>query len=369
MRGHFFLMIMACNGMLCAQLSNQFFRRGPAMPKTKWGGTFEALQYLKNNEYYNNLNPGSTLFGFQTRGLMHYRITESAVFSAGALLQRDFGDQQGLSRAIPLFNFELRRGFWLWNLGNIKPHIHHNLAEPLTDYENILRIPVEGGLQAIRRSESAWYDVWLEWRELANARQGTQERIVFGQSLEKRLVKTSSYYLSLPFQNVIYHQGGQALNLNSHVRTHINVGAGLRLGRNDSLFLAEALWFGSMDNSPAPSQPYQDGWAIMGNLRLRPHPYHEIALSWWYAREFSSPTGNPVFSNVNASDVYLNRNTRRLAMLRYVFSRPVVGEKLWVDFRLEPYYDLEYKSAEFSHGLFFRYVETLQVRLPRWMGL
>lgn len=369
MRSILLLISFCVAGTAAAQLSNSTFRRGPDMPSTKWGASMEALQYLKNNEYYNNINPGATLFGFQAKGLFHYRISPNATFSAGALLQRDFGDLKGLSRGIPTFNFNIRRGFWQWNLGNISPHIHHNLAEPLMDYENIMKNPVEGGLQAVRHSKTAFYDVWLEWKQKADENKGIQERIVFGNSLEKRLLSTSTISLSLPVQAIIFHEGGQALNIASHIKTLISGAAGLRAANRDTTWLAESLLFGSMDNSPASSQPFGDGWAFMGNLRVKPHRYHEIALSYWFSREFVSHTGNAMYSNVNLKDVYLNRNTRNLAMLRYVFSRPIIGDKIWVDFRLEPYYDFEYGTVEMSQGLFFRYTETLNVRLPRWMGL
>src|SRR5690349_11054511 len=77
---------------LKAQLNNTSFRREAEQPSTTWGGTFEGLQYLKNNEYFNHLNPGETLFGFQVKGLIHYRFHPNATMSAGVFLQQEFGD-------------------------------------------------------------------------------------------------------------------------------------------------------------------------------------------------------------------------------------------------------------------------------------
>lgn len=354
---------------LQAQLSNNTFRHGQDLPKSKFGLSVKNLQYTKNNEYYNGINPGATFFGFQSQAAFHYRLNQNVTFSTGLLLQRDFGDQKGLSKAIPLFNFQMLHKNWKWNLGNVEPHIHHNLVEPLMDYENIIKQPVEGGFQGIRKTKNMFYDFWLEWRQLANGEKGLQEKIVFGHSLEFALLNTSTLNVSIPVQAIIYHQGGQALNINAHVATRVQAAGGLRLRNSDTTFLLEGFVFQSLDNSETESQPYKNGWASMLNLRVRPWKSHEVALSYWQSREFISNTGNPVFSNVNFNDPYYNANTRQLLMLRYVFTRPIVQNRLWVDFRLEPYYDMQYQSLEFSQGLYFRWVETVNFKIPRWLGM
>lgn len=354
---------------LSGQLSNRTLRYGEVYPQTKYGFNLEALQYTRNTEYFHNLNPGSTMFGFQLSPGFHYRITNKVRMSTGIMLQRDFGDYKSLSRAIPFFNFGFTYKNWVWNLGNIKPHVHHNVIEPLLNYENFITQPIEGGLQGVRQTDKMKYDFWLEWRQKANGEEGIQEKIVFGHSLEELLLNTSRLSLSIPLQTIIYHQGGQALNVSSHVATRLNGAAGIRLQNQNNSLLCEAFALYSADNSDTRMQPFQNGWASMVNARYLPGKYHEIAVTWWHARQFVTSTGNPVFSSVNLNDVYLNRNTRRLAMFRYVYSRPIVADKLWVDFRLEPYYDFEAANFEFAQGLFFRYVENLNIKIPRWMGL
>lgn len=354
--------------VLSAQLDNRSFRIQPAMPATKWGATFEALQFLKNNEYFNNINPGETYFGFQVKPQIHYRISNQVTFSTGALLQQNFGDPVFLSKALPIFNFRIVKNNWLYNLGNIQPNIFHNLPEPMLSYENLFTQPTEMGLQAKRTTPKMNYDAWLEWRQYLNPATNRQEMIVFGQSLEERLWRPGSSVLTMPLFATIYHRGGQALNGAGHLATRVNAGGGLRWRNKDTSLLLESLIFEGLDNSPTLTQPYKNGWAAMANLRFRFKKYHQIALSWWYANEFSTTLGNTIFSNANLSNPYLNSGIRRLIMCRYVFSRPIAGNKLWVDFRFEPYYDMDYKKTEFSNGLYFRYVSTLEVKAPKWMS-
>ncbi len=368
MRGIVLAIVALCSGSLYAQLSNDIFRMQPAMPESRWGTTFEATQFLKNNEYFNHINPGETIFGFQVKGLLHYRIQSNTTFSTGVFLQKDFGDAGFFTKAIPIFNFQIKKNKWVYNLGNIQPHIFHNLPEPMLNYENLFMHPVELGLQAKRQGKRLNYDAWLEWRQKMDETKGRQEMIIFGQSLEENLVQTGGITLSIPAAATIYHQGGQGLAIPTPIATRINTMIGLRFKTNDSNFFLENLFLNSLDNSPTPVQPYKNGWASMTNLRFRLKKYHQIALTWWYANEFQTTLGNTMFTNVNLKDPYLHSGVRRLAMLRYVFSRPIAGNKLWMDFRVEPYYDLDYKKTEFSSGLFFRYVSTLDIKKPRWMG-
>jgi hypothetical protein len=361
-------------GILCTataqgQLSNRLFREGPAVSDKKYAFSFEALQFLKNNEYFNGINPGETLFGFQTRAVFRYKIAKNATFSADALLQHDFGDPAFFTKAIPLFDFQLRKNKWLFHLGTIRPHIHHNMSEAMLSYENVMKQPAELGLQGLFAGKHLSHDVWLHWRQKADAARSSREEIIFGNSLEYFLLKTNTISLSIPFQSIIYHHGGQSLNLAGNVATRMLFSPGLRLAAADSQWVLESFIFQSLDNSQNRSQPYASGQASMTNLRWHPHRYHEVALTWWWSREFVSPIGGTVFSNVNLSNPYNTSNTRRLAMLRYVYSRSIIPGKIWMDLRLEPYYDMERKGVEMSQGLYFRYVEELGFSKPKWMGL
>ncbi|MBL7812021.1 MAG: hypothetical protein JNL57_07320 [Bacteroidetes bacterium] len=346
-----------------AQLSNRSFLLQPSAPTTRWGMSLDVLHFIKNNEYFSNLNPGATFIGVQGQGLIHYRLNEQNTLRTGIFLQQNYGESKPIAR--PVFQLDLKKKKWNFLFGNVLPHVNHGLPEPVYNYENVFTHPLETGLQIKHRSSRIDYDLWLDWRQRANAEKGRQEQLFFGQSAEISLIKTHTLKFSVPAFATIFHRGGQALQTNYiPMATRILAGGGGRFYLADSALILEGLCFQSLDNSPTPSQPFTNGWAGMGNIRLRLHHWHEVALSMWYAREFTSTFGAPMFSNVNLQDVYLNRNTRYLAMLRYVVSRPLVERKLWIDFRVEPYYDFQYKKTEFSMGLYFRYLGSNNLRIP-----
>lgn len=353
-----------------AQLYNRTFLDKRYMQSAKVGISLEALQYLKNNEYFNNINPGETLFGFQGKAQLHYRLNDKFLLSGGLLLQKDYGDPKFISHAYPLLHFYIQKNVWAFHLGNIQPHVNHELIEPMLNYENIIRQPVEYGFQATRRVCGSFYDVWLNWKQNAQKDPGRQEQIVFGQSFYTYRAITKRITFSNPVQAIVYHQGGQSLNLNTHLRTVVNLAAGLHLGMKfrDSgtgMFM-EGFALGSLDNSPALSQPFKNGWASMSNIGFMLHR-HQVVASWWYAREFYSPLGNAVFNNFNTENPYANASTRRLIMLRYVYTKPLGNSGINLDFRLEPYYDMEVKKLEFSQSLYFRYTIRHGFRIPKWL--
>lgn len=369
---------MRCRGLLLlgllpamtrAQLSNHLFNLAPEPVAKPIQGSVDAFPFFKNNEYFNTVNPGETLFGFRAAGQLSFQIAPAgrARLSAGMLVQENYG---GKTLVKPLLNLTLTgKRQWNYIFGTLVSGTRHRLIEPLYNYEQVLTQPIEYGIQFRRQHHRYFYDGWVEWRQQLDKSSGRQEFIIGGQSAEIRFNPNARWVLSAPLQAVIVHQGGQALNPPVSISTRINAAAGLRWQHRDTAWMLEALYLQSLDNSPNPLQPWNNGWATMINARAGFGRYHSLTATWWFAREFFTTIGSPVFSNVNLTNVYANSHTRRLVMLRYVYSRPVISRKIWLDIRLEPHYDLEAGKTEFSHGVFLRYITSGGLKLPRIPGL
>ena len=352
-----------------AQLPNVVFNQQAAAPRKSIGLQADVFPFLKNNEYFNGINTGETYFGFRTSvaGVFNLQPGGKARLTTGLMVQQNYGAEK--TQVKPVFTLALTsyKG-WNYVFGALVSGTRHGLIEPLYNYEQVLTQPLEYGIQVRKVGPALFYDGWLEWRQQMNAKTGTQEMLVAGQHLQPRLWDGKNSSLSLPLQGVLVHQGGQALTPPKAISTRVVAAAGLRLAAKDTSWFLEGYGLQSIDNSPNPQQPWKNGFAFMGNAGKRLGKYHMVAASWWFAREFVSTLGNPVFSNVNLSYVYAHEHTRRLAMLRYVYSRPILGNNLWIDARLEPHYDLERGKAEFSHGLYLRYIKQGSFNIPRIPG-
>lgn len=355
--------------MARAQLSNELFNLGPSPVRKPIAFQAEAFPFLKNNEYFNPVNPGETYFGFRGSAAAVFQIGPGnrARLTTGLMVQEQYG---GKTLVKPVLNLTLvSANRWQYHFGALQSGTRHGLLEPMYNYEHVLFQPLEYGIQARKSSSRLFFDGWVEWRRQMNAGTGEQEMIIGGLSAEPLLLQAGRWRLSSPLQGTIVHRGGQALLPPKPISNRINTAGGLSLKTADTGLVLEGFYLQSLDGSPNPTQPFSNGWAAMANARVRMGRYHTVAATWWYGREFQTVLGSPVFSNVNEKDVYANAHTRRLLMLRYVYSRPILGENLFLDVRLEPHYDLERGRAEFSHGLYLKFVTSGGFSPPRLPGL
>lgn len=355
---------------LPAQLPNDIFNRQASPPRKSIGLQADVFPFLKNNEYFSPVNPGETLFGFRTSlaGVFNLQPGGKARLTTGFLVQENYGDAKTLIK--PVFSLSLTSyNDWNYVFGALQSGTRHGLIEPLYNYEQVMTQPLEYGIQVRRDNKRLFYDGWLEWRQRFNAGSGTREMLVAGQHLQPRFAVGKRAVFSIPLQGLLVHQGGQSISNPVPISTRIAASAGLRMAGIDTGWAIETYTLQSMDNSPNPQQPWKNGYAFMVNIQKRFGRYHYLAASGWFSREFVSTLGSPVFSNVNPGYPYANEHTRRIAMLRYVYSRPVLGNSLWVDARIEPHYDFERAGIEFSHGLYLRYIRSGSFSIPRIPGM
>lgn len=365
MRSIVFIAFLSFCRLLNGQLSNELLNLSPKLPFKPTVVSFEAFPFLKNNEYFNAIHPGETIFGFRSAAAGHFLLkSNNARLTLGALIQQEYGDSR--SRLMPLMTLELiSKSDWHYHFGALVSGTRHGMLDAMYDYENALKQPLEYGIQARKMSEKLFFDGWIEWRSKLRPEIRQREMIIAGLNADMTLLKAGNLKLSLPLQATIVHQGGQVVQNPLPVVTRLNAAAGIRFGTADTGVLLESYYLQSLDNSPNPSQPWVNGWASMTNFRVRFARYHHLALSWWYGREFTTTVGSPVFSGVNTNYVYAHAHTRPLAMARYVFARPVIGSHIWIDVRVEPFYDVSASRFEFSHGLFLKYVTAGSLRIPR----
>jgi len=348
-----------------SQLSNQVLNLSPEIPRKPTALSFEAFPFLKNNEYFNPIHPGETIFGFRSIAAGHFLLkSNNARLTTGVMFQHEYGEQR--TKVLPVFTLSLfSKKNWHYHFGSIVSGTRHGMLDAMYSYENALKQPLEYGIQARKSSKTMFFDGWIEWRQKLNPETARREMIVAGANLDRQLIDLGALKFSIPIQFTIVHLGGQVVQNPMPIATRMNAAAGLKLQSADTGFLLESWYLQSLDNSPNPSQPWVNGWASMSNLRFRFARHHQLALTWWYAREFSTTVGSPVFGNVNNDYVYAHAQTRQLAMMRYVFARPIIGDNIWLDVRVEPFYDFGASKLEFSHGLFIKYITAGQLRIPR----
>lgn len=311
------------------------------------------LMYLKNNEYFNLIHPGQTFFGTQMELSFTFRkkaYQGPLTLRYGALIQQDFGDTKFPSKVLPKITLSYQGKNTLIEGGTLRSHVNHGMHDAMLNYESALTNPVEYGASFTNELKHLQTHAWLEWRSLANIRAQQAEEIIFGARLQYDINPKSPVIISIPSQFLIYHKGGQGIS--NPVITRINTLAGLEArSRNKRITIGSNVFF-SADNSPQNQQAFSGGYAFYSyaTVRFKNHAFHS---AFWHAYQYTNTLGNPIFGNVNIEYPYANQQVRQLVSLRYGYTRKIT-ESSYLNFRVEPFYDLYTKKLEHSAALFFR---------------
>jgi hypothetical protein len=153
--------------------------------------SLNAFTFFKDNEYFNDIVQGYTLFGTQLNSQLVYYPIKDLRLEAGVFLWKDFGNSQ-LRQVRPTFRATWTKGNQQFIFGNIRPHLNHNYIEPLLDFEQVILKPLEEGLQYRLNSKRVFLDVWVDWLRQEYPGSNYQEQIAGGLSSSFRLTGDNS---------------------------------------------------------------------------------------------------------------------------------------------------------------------------------
>ena len=365
----FFLLILSgllsCSAGLSvarAQLPNEAFEfRRPLVPadsqRVKLGIYF--LGYNKNNEYFNKIIDGYTLFGMQAVPYLSYQASRKVRIDAGVFARKDFG-QTDFIQVEPLLSIRYQQGPFNVLFGTLEGSLNHRLIEPLYDFERIVLDRLEEGLQFLVKRPSTFLDVWINWERMIYRGSQDQEEVSGGISFNQKLLGNEVWHLKLPLQGIAYHKGGQ-IDLNPDpLITRVNLAGGIELERKwahgllrSLSFQPYAVWFRDFSNEVVI--PYQEGGGWYLNLAAASR-HLTAMLSYWEGEKFVSIKGGGLYQSVstNFKNPDFTQEKRKLLILRLLLEVPIT-QNLEVSTRFEPYYDFGFRKFEFSHGMYLNY--------------
>ncbi|MEO1052855.1 MAG: hypothetical protein AAFX87_19630 [Bacteroidota bacterium] len=358
------LIIVLCVSNLKAQLNNSFFEDRYLIEPADSNKLFLGLNVLgfnKNNEYFNDIADGFTLFGYQFSPYISYRPLKNVRIDAGAYFQKDFGND-GFTEIAPLFTLKVEFDHLSLVFGNLESSLNHRLIEPLYDFERVLNDRLENGLQVLINRDNLFLDAWIDWELMITKGDPNQEEVSGGLSLVYDLYKKNNLTIQLPFQFVAFHRGGQIDSNPGPLVTLTNfaLGGTVKLKRPGNGFVKEVrfdnYYVYYRDFSSVLLQPFLDGNGLYFNVNILGKKGIEIMGSYWRGNEFISFQGGQLYPSV--SSTFKNPDaiepTRELFILRFMHNIKV-ADNLYVSSRIEPYYDFRNEVVEFSHGLYINY--------------
>jgi hypothetical protein len=356
------------NPML-AQLDNSGFEQKIKKDSTlddPFSFSLRVLSFNKNNEYFNKIVKGYTLFGTRFIPSIGYQLHEQVNIQAGLFLQKDFGNNN-LTYSIPYFSI-----MYDWNnsqliFGNYNGSIHHRMLEPLEDFERLMVDTPENGIQYLYNTERIFFDAWINWEKMIYQDSPFKEEVSGGLVTKYDILKQNGNTASLHYQFRGYHRAGQIDALRGQpLVTRFNNAVGASYHKKyKSGFIEGHKWEGYflhyIDNSQTFRIPYTQGYGYYLNGTLETE-IGDFMLSYWQGDHFYSYKGGRLYQSYSTDpNSRFFEDERQLLILR-VMNEFHIGESSTLLLRFEPYWDFKNQTFEFSHAIYFNIFKTIPIK-------
>lgn len=309
------LVISLLSPNLFGQLNNTVFEeRYKVLPEDS-GKLFLRLvnyNFLRNNEYFQNIIPGYTLFGQQVQPKLAYQPLPHVVLEAGALLWKDFGNDQ-FTRVVPTFTFKYQKDSLSFLFGTLEGNLNHRLIEPIVGFERSITRRAENGLQLISNRQKLFLDVWIDWLRATYPKADYQEQISGGFSLNYQLMKRPGFRLEIPIQWMALHRGGQGLALRTPIPLTNLMSSAVGLSVIPDLGNRSKKWVKSVrldtylvyanNFSPVSNAPFKYGSGLYVNLTMNTKMI-DVMASYWLSNRFQWPLGGDLYQSVDTDLSY-----------------------------------------------------------------
>jgi hypothetical protein len=351
-----------------AQINNIPFEK-PILIDTTASEDFKfnlrVLGFNKNNEYYNKINEGYTLFGYRLTPSVSWQFQKNFKVEGGIFLQKDFGNNK-FTYALPYFNMLYS---WRQNqliLGNINGSIHHRQIEPMEDFERLMNDIPENGLQFLRRTEKLFLDAWVNWETMIYPGSDFKEKLSGGLVIDRKLMQKPKQELTFHYEFKGYHTGGQIDIVEQPLVIVFNNSAGFSwqhdlVGEKLNNIKFEGHFLHFTDQSNETRLVFTEGYGYYLNGQLSTH-FGDFMLSYWYGDQFYSYKGGRLYQSISTNlDSEYSVDVRQLLILR-ILNEIKIGPQTNLVLRFEPFWDLQNKKFEFSHALYFNVFKTFSMR-------
>ena len=322
---------------------------------------FKDFTFFKDNEYFNRIVDGYTLFGTQLNPQLVYYPTKDLRLEGGVFLWKDFGNPV-LKQVRPTFRATWTHGKQQIILGNIRANLHHMYIEPMFNFERVMLNPLEEGIQTRIRGKRLWLDEWVDWQRQQYRYSNYQEEVAGGVSARYRISPDNSRWdVAIPFQFTGIHHGGQIDTLDKPLLTVFNYALGLQARYQLAGPTVRAVRFDGyglafQDNSFTPGQlPFQYGRALYLNTTLETR-YVDVMLSYWQGSRFISPLGGDYYQSTSraVSDPRFVDPFRRVLTLRLLRDFRI-SDAAALTARIEPVYDFNAQLLDYSFGMYLNF--------------
>lgn len=358
--GLLFCTLFFCYGAL-AQIDYPIFRdttRLRALDSGRLSLEIENFNYARNYEYFGDIPLSYTLLGYQFMPQLKYVLNPHFSLKGGIFLRREFG-LDGFTDIDPVLTARYQNKGFSFLAGTLEGTLNHRFIEPLFDVENIITDRLEQGLQVLVNNPRFWFDGFVDWQKAIELNSPYREEFTAGLSSRLKLVDNDKLTLELPLQALATHKGGQIDTSNLPVESLLNtaVGATLTFPLRSSFLKAiktDHYFAYYRDLSNTKQQLFNSGSGWYSSLILKSKWNIDLDARYWRGKGFYAPRGGALYSSVSEKVAGYSEEDRDLVFLSFIYDKQLFPH-VFIDLRLEPYYDVRNRFVEYSYSIFLRF--------------
>lgn len=358
----FYILIVLISGSLklSAQVDNYILYDSISWQRGEEGTLkfeFNASPYFRNTEYFNTIELGRTLLGYQLQPQLSLALNGRVKLSGGIFVRRDFGSPEAFTDIQPTFSLKARQGDFSLIFGNLEGALSHRLPEPVYDINRYIEHRQEQGIQLKYANERSFVDLFIDWTRAINRQSNDQERFTVGLNLKHQLLDPYKNYRLIPSAFVVgSHKGGQIGTNSDPVIMQWNMGSGLRYeqGSKTSYGFVEFQYL--LYSSPDQAAGFipNTGSGFLGNLGMRLNHF-TLSANIWEGKDFRSATGTPIYAAQSIENANVYESNRKLVFFRFMYEKALMKSPVLASFRFEPVMDLNQDILDYSYSLYLVY--------------
>lgn len=321
--------------------------------------TFEinTNSYFRNTEYFNPIELGRTLLGYQLQPLMAYQLNAHVKMQAGLYLRRDFGAAAVFTEMQPVWRIKAQKGAFSMLVGTLEGALTHGFHEPIFDVNRYIERRNEEGLQFKIQNQQTFLDLFIDWSRYISRSSNEQEKFVVGLHAKRNLLPKANRFKIIPDLQIIgKHHGGQIGSNNDPVTMRWNTALGIRFEQGNvyqkGFFDVNYLTYSEPDKSGL--WPSHSGYAYLSSLGVQKGAL-TLSSTLYLGNQFLAPIGTPIYASQSIENPKVYQAERKLCYLRLLYEKPLMKSQIKTSLRLEPVYDLNNDLFDYSYSLYLVY--------------
>jgi len=285
-------------------LSNSIFAQKDSISTNSLYFKLENLNFVKNNEYFNNIADGYILIGTQLHPKLAFYPHPKAKLEFG-VFGLTYAGLNEYNKVIPTFSFTYAMKNADLVMGTLQNENSHNLIAPLMTSESLLdERRIENGIQYILTKNKLKVDTWINWEHFIFKGDTQNEEFVMGLSSNYKAINHKKWTIEVPFQNLFYHRGGQ-INTDEisdrKVFTMRHTALGLKITHQlDSIKnINLSSYYIQHQSTNIPEEfVYKSGYGWITSLDFS-YKNWNLGIGYWYGDEYVSPRGDDMYQSVS----------------------------------------------------------------------